>query len=88
MDETYIKVKGRWCYCYRAIDKFGSTLDFMPFKNRDEVAATSFFKQIIYNNGQPGKVVIDKSDANYAGLMSIITLLFSLVPHTLLVYYE
>ena len=29
MDETYIKVKGRWCYYYRAIDKFGATLDFM-----------------------------------------------------------
>ena len=44
MDETYIKVKGRWCYYYRAIDKFGTTLDFILFKNRDEVAATRFLK--------------------------------------------
>ena len=28
MDETYIKVKGKWTYYYRAIDKFGKTLDF------------------------------------------------------------
>jgi putative transposase len=28
-DETYIKVKGKWAYYYRAIDKFGKTLDFM-----------------------------------------------------------
>ena len=26
MDETYIKVKGKWMYYYRAIDKFGKTL--------------------------------------------------------------
>jgi hypothetical protein len=32
MDETYIKVKGRWCYYYRAIYKFGDTLDFMLSK--------------------------------------------------------
>ena len=76
MDETYIKVKGRWCYYYRAIDKFGATLDFMLSTNRDEEAATRFFKQSIDNNGMPKKVVIDKSSANYAGLMNINTLLF------------
>ena len=76
MDETYIKVKGRWCYYYRAIDKFGATLDFMLSTNRDEEAATRFFKQAIENNGIPEKVVIDKSGANYAGLMNINTLLF------------
>ena len=76
MDETYIKVKGRWCYYYRAIDKFGATLDFMLLTNRDEEAATRFFKQSIENNGIPEKVVIDKSGANYAGLMKINILLF------------
>jgi putative transposase len=74
MDETYIKVKGRWCYYYRAIDKFGATLDFMFSTNRDEEAATRFFKQSIENNGMPEKVVIDKIGANYAGLMNINTL--------------
>jgi len=29
MEETYVKVKGRWLYLYRAIDKQGKTLDFM-----------------------------------------------------------
>jgi putative transposase len=76
MDEASIKVKGRWCYYYRAIDKFGATLDFMLSTNRDEVAATRFFKQSIESNGVPEKVVIDKSGANYAGLMNINTLLF------------
>jgi transposase-like protein len=28
-DETYIRVKGRWCYRYRAIDSRGATIDFL-----------------------------------------------------------
>jgi IS6 family transposase len=29
VDETYLRVKGRWCYLYRAIDSAGSTIDFL-----------------------------------------------------------
>ncbi len=29
MDETYVKMKGRWYYLYRAVDKSGGTIDFM-----------------------------------------------------------
>ncbi len=67
MDETYIKVKGKWiCYC-RAIDKFGKTLYFMLSEHRVEAAATAFFKRAIGNNGFPDKVVIDKNGASRAG---------------------
>ena len=75
MDETYITVKGEWVYLYRAVDKFGDTVDFMPSEHRDEVAAASFFKQTIDANGFPKKVVMDKSGANYAGLENINILL-------------
>ena len=71
MDETYIKVKGRWMYLYRAIDKFGNTLDFMLSERRDEAAATAFFVKTIANNGWPEKVVIDKSGSNAAGLFNM-----------------
>ena len=71
MDETYIKVKGKWAYYYRAVDKFGKTLDFMLSEKRDEAAATAFFVRTISNNGFPDKVVIDKSGANLAGLENI-----------------
>jgi putative transposase len=71
MDETYVKVKGKWVYWYRAIDKYGDTLDFMLSEQRDEAAATAFFKQAIDNNGLPHKVVMDKSGANYAGIENI-----------------
>ena len=75
MDETYIKVKGEWVYLYRAVDKFGDTFDFMLSENRDQAAATAFFKQAIDANGFPNKVVMDKSGANYAGLENINMLL-------------
>jgi len=71
MDETYIQVKGQWVYLYRAVDKFGDTVDFMLSEKRDEAAATAFFKQAIDNNGFPKKVVMDKSGANYVGLENI-----------------
>ena len=48
----------------------------MLSKQRDEAAATAFFEQAIEDNGLPGKVVIDKSGANNAGLENINILLF------------
>lgn len=71
MDETYIKVKGRWVYFYRVVDKYGKTLDFMLSAHRDRPAAIRFFKHAIASNGVPEKVVIDKSSANLAGLQRI-----------------
>jgi putative transposase len=70
-DETYIKVKDKWTHYYRAIDKFGKTLDFMLSGHRDEAAATAFFPRAIGNNGVPDRVVIDKSGANLAGLQNM-----------------
>jgi len=34
-DETYIKVKGEWKYLYRAVDKYGQTIDFLLTEQRD-----------------------------------------------------
>ena len=39
MDETYVRVKGRWCYLYRAIDSAGATIDFLLSAFRDADAA-------------------------------------------------
>lgn len=71
MDETYIKVKGKWCYLYRAVDKHGKTLDFMLSKRRDRAAARRFIKRAFDTNGVPNRIVIDKSGANLAGLQQI-----------------
>lgn len=70
-DETYIKVKGRWTYLYRAVDRDGQTLDFMLSERRNLAAARRFFKRAIAINGTPDRVVIDKSGANLAGLQAV-----------------
>ena len=71
MDETYIRVKGEWVYLYRAVDKFGKTLDFMLSKRRNKPAATKFFARALEVNGLPRKIVIDRSGANTAGITAI-----------------
>ena len=71
MDETYVKVKNEWNYLYRAVDKFGNTIDFLLTKNRDKKAARKFFKKAIISSGIPEKITIDKSGANKAGIDSI-----------------
>lgn len=71
MDETYIKVKGRWTYLYRAADRNGQTLDFLLSERRNLAAARRFFKRAINSNGLPDRVVIDKSGANLAGLQAV-----------------
>jgi transposase, IS6 family len=42
VDETYIKVRGRWTYLYRAVDKFGNTIDFYLSPTRNAKAAKRF----------------------------------------------
>ena len=71
MDETYIKVRGKWTYLYRAVDRNGQTLDFMLSEQRNTAAARRFFKRTISTNGTPDRVVIDKSGANLAGLQAV-----------------
>ncbi len=71
IDETYIKVRGKWVYHYRAVDRDGQTLDFMLSERRDTAAAGRFFKRAVGTNGVPDRIAIDKSGANLAGLQSL-----------------
>jgi putative transposase len=47
VDETYIKVHGKWCYLYRAIDRDGNLVDSRLSKTRDMAAAKHFFQQAV-----------------------------------------
>ena len=75
MDETYIKVAGKWVYLYRAVDKSGETIDFMLSEKQDRKAVLKFFNKAIGSSGMPEKVTIDKSGANTAALNRINLLL-------------
>ena len=44
IDETYLKVHGRWCYLYRAICRNGTLVDVLFSEHRDMAAAQAFFR--------------------------------------------
>jgi len=63
LDETYIKIKGKWHYLYRAMDKSGQTLDWMLSRYRNKKAAKRFFKKTLANQHvvSPRVINVDKS---------------------------
>ena len=65
VDETYLKVKGKWKYFYRAVDSDGDTIDFMLSSKRDRKAAQRFFKKALSSNHNqiPRVVTVDKNPA-------------------------
>ena len=71
MDETYIKVRGKWKYLYRAVDTGGHTIDFLLTSKRDTAAALRFFRKAIRHHGEPEVVTIDKSGSNMAALTTL-----------------
>ena len=61
VDETYVKVSGKWCYLYRAIDKEGHLVDCRLSEKRDFKAAEEFFKSALeIAETPPEKVTTDK----------------------------
>ena len=64
VDETYIKVSGKWCYLYRAIDKQGQLIDSMLSQKRDMAAAQRFFRSAQTVAGRrPEQVTTDGHDS-------------------------
>lgn len=61
MDETYIKIKGKWHYLYRAIDSEGMTLDIWLRRKRNTQSAYAFFKRLYKQFGEPKVIVTDKA---------------------------
>ena len=47
VDETYIRVKGKWRYLYRAVDSSGATLDFLLSAKQDAAAAKRFLAKAL-----------------------------------------
>ena len=59
VDETYVRVKGRWCYLYRAIDSAGATIDFLLSALRDADAAKRLFRKALSDRSHPQPRVIN-----------------------------
>jgi len=60
VDETYVKVQGKWCYLYRAIDRDGNLVDCMVSEKRNMDAAKCFFQQALQTVGHaPERVTTD-----------------------------
>ena len=65
VDETYVKVKGRWTYLYRAVDSRGQTIDFLLSARRDAEAAKRFFRKALAqpHTVNPRTITVDKNPA-------------------------
>lgn len=65
VDETYVKVKGRWKYLYRAVDSQGNTLDFLLSAKRDASAAERFLRKTLKaaHTQEPRVINVDKNAA-------------------------
>ena len=59
VDETNIRVKGRWCYLYRATDSSGATIDFLLAALRDAAAAKRLFRKALQEPSHPQPRVIN-----------------------------
>src|SRR6202045_2774166 len=59
VDETYVRVKGKWVYLYRAVDSSGATLDFLLSAKQDAAAAKRFLAKALGRQNHPVPRVIN-----------------------------
>jgi len=72
INATYVKISGRWCYLYRAIDKEGNLVDVYLSDVRDQVAAEAFLKQAINTTEIiPTQITTDKEAALYPAIKNV-----------------
>src|SRR4051812_23374696 len=65
VDEIYLKMHGRWCYLYRAIDRNGTLVDVLFSEHRDMAAAQAFFRSAKAVTGViPDRVTTDGHDSD------------------------
>jgi len=61
VDETCLKIAGRWRYLYRAVDQFGQVIDVLACEGRDQLAARRFFQRALAHGCRPVEVTMDKA---------------------------
>jgi transposase-like protein len=71
VDETYIRVRGRWTYLYRAVERHGLTIDFLPGERRDTAAARRFLTRAVERHGALGRMTLDGYPATHAAVAEL-----------------
>ena len=74
VDETYDKVRGKWAYLYRAVDKFGDTIEFYLSPTRNTKAAKRFLGKALKGLKsweQPRIINTDKAPTHAAALAEL-----------------
>ena len=74
VDETYVKIRGKWVYLYRAVDGAGQTVDSRLSGKRDVGAAKAFFREAIKRQGStPRTITLDGYAASHRAVREMKT---------------
>jgi transposase-like protein len=60
VDETYVKLAGRWSYLYRAIDQYAQVIDVLVSARRDAAGARAFLTRALTQGAAPVEVTTDR----------------------------
>jgi putative transposase len=71
LDEVFVKVNGKLCYLWRAVDHEGEVLEAVVTSKRDKAAAVKLLKRIMKKYGAPRSVVTDGLRAYPAAMKEI-----------------
>jgi putative transposase len=61
LDEVFVKINGKPCYLWRAVDHEGEVLETVVTAKRDKAAAREFLKRIMKKYGRPQSIFTDRA---------------------------
>lgn len=72
VDETYVRIRGRWAYLYRAVDASGKTVDFRLSPRRNVASAKAFFRKAVLSQRQsPETITLDGYAASHRAVREL-----------------